>query len=201
MIENKFCPEEYDIKIKNVYSKYCDYDNDDNDNNEGTEEEFTIKLHCINFPTIIVNTLLKVARKRLNTLYKINRYLKQYDEKELLDLDALQINLKDSFHENLSLIIQFDKWNGKVYVYHTIHCDRRRWKKVNQIDEIINSCNDNLMDPTAKDVLTLKKIDSIINNLFESLTKLLPKGNKKSVKNRDKNTDDSGHEVKKRRLK
>ena len=58
-----------------------------------------------------------------------------------IDENRLQIKM-NSFHENLSVIIQFDQWTGKVYLHHTIHCDKRLWKKVKGIDAIILYNND-----------------------------------------------------------
>ena len=163
LVENPFCLEEYDIKITNINT------NDIIEKEENNVEELSIELTCINFQSIIVSTLTNLAQKRLNRLYNDIHYFKNNNKNNTIDENRLQIKM-NSFHENLSVIIQFDQWTGKVYLHHTIHCDKRLWKKVKGIDAIILYNNDIL----SKNILPRDQINLIVNNLIQSLTKLLP---------------------------
>ena len=183
LIENPFCPEEYELKIWNVRHSASI---------ESIEpEQLCVSLNAIDMYTLIGNIFNRLALQRLDYVYKNVRYFCEHPSCDL-QRNALQIKV-NSLHEYMTMTLQYDKWSGKMYLRHKIHCEKLLWRKAKDVDSIISACNVEL----SAAIMPVEQLCSVLNGLFDSLRNTLSDGETDNDTNYTNNSP--GKHLKKKR--
>ena len=152
LIENPFCPEEYELKIWNVRHS--------NSVENVEPEKLCVSLNAIDMYGLIGNVLDGIAIQRLDYVYNNVSYFRGHSCGSL-QRKALQIKIH-SLHEYLTMTLQYDKWSGKLYLHHKVHCKKLLWAKSKDLDDVISAANADL----SAGILPLERLCSVLNGLF-----------------------------------
>ena len=162
LIENPFCPEEYELKIWNVRRS---------GSVENIEpEKLCVSLNAIDIYALIGNVLNSLALQRLEYVYNYVSYFREHSCSNF-QRKALQIKI-NSLHEYLTMTLQYDKWSGKLYLHHKVHCKKLLWAKSKDLDGIISAADAEL----SAGIMPLERLCLVLNDLFDSLQKTLSNG-------------------------